>query len=131
MSSKLRGSARVYRRLSEGASLHTISREADEPSLAQMRKWLIDSEEFRERYLVAREVHAERLRDDMRRIAGDLKNATDPVRIDSARLRVEVYKDAVAAVERDCARVRGGGKRPREKAEVELPPLPIVRFRYV
>ena len=134
MTTTLRKASHVYARLAEGASLHTIAREfrkERDPTLSQMRKWLRDSQEFRDRYLIAREVHADRLREDMQRIADGLTRTTDPARIDAARIRIEVYRDAIAAVERDCARVRQGRKRPREKAEIIIPPLPLIRIRYV
>lgn len=91
----------ILNRLTEGESLSSITSDEGMPSYAVVSRWLISDEDFRKRYILAREAQAEKLADEILDIADDGTNdfyekegveLPDHENIQRSRLRVDARK---------------------------------------
>lgn len=76
----------ICKRLSNGESLASICRDAKMPARSTVHYWLIDHQEFLDKYEVAREIQADVYADEMENIAIEEKD------VQRARLRIDTRK---------------------------------------
>lgn len=86
----------ICEKVAAGASLEAACGEPGMPELNTVRRWLMESPDFRRRYLRARKLKAERLVDQVVEIADGLKDGAGEAEARRQRLRIEARKWAVA-----------------------------------
>jgi hypothetical protein len=97
---------RICDRLAEGYSMTELARARDLPHPSTIYRWIHKSEEFRAMYAVACELRAERLADEIMRIAEEptdgepFDKAEGPARgaLDWAKLRIDAHKWRAASL---------------------------------
>lgn len=65
---------RICERLMDGVSLRTICEADDMPCKSTVLRWLQSNQDFRQRYILAREMQAENIADEILEIADDARN---------------------------------------------------------
>lgn len=91
----------ICRRLADGKSLKTICKTDDMPAMGTVMRWLTVHEEFRDKYVRAREIQADTIVDEILDIADDGSNdwmetergeVVDNEAIQRSRLRIDARK---------------------------------------
>jgi len=82
--------------IAAGKGLEQICAEPGMPQLRTVRRWLLDSPDFRARYARAKRLQAERLVEQVVEIADGLKEAPSEAEARRQRLRIDARKWAVA-----------------------------------
>lgn len=85
----------VCERIAAGASLEQVCAEPGMPQLNTVRRWMLESADFRRRFLRARKLKAERLVDQVVDIADSLEDGASEAEMRRQRLRIETRKWAV------------------------------------
>ena len=82
--------------IAAGMNLESICAKKDMPKPETVRKWLLQSPDFRARYMRAKRLQAERLVEQVVEIADDLQAAPSEAEARRQRLRIDARKWAVA-----------------------------------
>lgn len=90
-----RRASRVCARLAAGEPLDDICRDDEMPKPDTVRRWMMESPDFYSRYLAAKRVYAERLTDEVLRLADDLPLDAPDAQVRAHRVRIEARKWAV------------------------------------
>lgn len=87
---------RVCTALAAGKTLDAICCSPDMPKLETVRGWMLDSPDFYGRYLRAKQIHAERLTEEVVALADALPDGASEAETRRQRLRIEARKWAAA-----------------------------------
>ncbi len=88
----------ICEQIAAGGSLETVCAEEGLPQIRTVRRWLMDSRDFRRRYAQARRMRAHRLVEQVVEIADSLPATPSEAETRRQRLRIEARKWAVAQV---------------------------------
>lgn len=96
MSDYRKRARKVCTRLAAGRTLDSICAEQDMPGIETVRGWMLDSPDFYGRYLRAKQIHAERLTEEIVTLADALPEGASEGEIRRQRLRIEARKWAAS-----------------------------------
>ena len=81
--------ATICRRLADGESLRRVCESPDMPSRESVRAWLRDNSDFRDKYAIARQDHADALSDEAMEA---VRGATDAASASVARVKLDAIR---------------------------------------